>query len=173
MGGVEPNMKTKNVLIGIVLVLVVFIFLGGTAYGLAQLSTNVEVVIEDDAVASVSESQYDWGTIRMYDGMATKVFKVKNTGSKTLKLYNATTSCACTTVQVKTATQQTPALNMHGKSNVVIEIAPGEEAAVEVVFNPAYHGPSGVGAISRVASMKTNDPQQPELKFNLTAVVEQ
>jgi archaellum component FlaG (FlaF/FlaG flagellin family) len=164
-------MKTKKILLAGLIGISVLLFVGGTVYGLAQLSKTVEVVIENDAAATVNETEYDWGTIKMYDGLAKKTFLVKNTGTKTLQLYSPTTTCSCTTVQVRTASERTAALSMHSQSNDVIDVAPGDEAEVEVVFNPAFHGPSGVGPISRSAIIKTNDPQQPELKFNLSAVV--
>lgn len=166
-------MNTKKLLLGGLAALVGILFIAGTVYGLAQLSKTVEVVVENDAAATVDETDYDWGTIKMYDGLAKKTFTVKNTGTRMLKLYSATTTCSCTTVQIRTAAQQTANLSMHSQSNDVIDVAPGGQAEVEVVFNPAFHGPSGVGPIQRSAIVKTNDPNQPELKFNLSAVVTQ
>jgi len=60
---------------------------------------------------------------------------------------------------------------MHEKSSSVFEVKPGETAELLVEFDPAFHGPSGVGPITRTITMNTNDVKNPVLSFNLTANV--
>lgn len=45
----------------------------------------------------------------------------------------------------------------------------GEEATVEVIFDPAAHGPAGVGRIERKITIENNAGQSLELEF--TALV--
>jgi hypothetical protein len=42
---------------------------------------------------------------------------------------------------------------------------PNEEAMVEVVFDPAAHGPAGIGPIDRVVTIENSDGQPLELAF--------
>lgn len=48
-------------------------------------------------------------------------------------------------------------------------INPNEEAIVEVVFDPAAHGPAGVGRIQRIITIENDSGQPLELQF--TALV--
>jgi len=43
---------------------------------------------------------------------------------------------------------------------------PGEEAIVEVVFDPTAHGPAGVGTIQRVVTIENNAGEPLELQFS-------
>ena len=45
-------------------------------------------------------------------------------------------------------------------------INPGEEASVEVVFDPKAHGPAGVGKIQRVVTIDNNAGSPMELSFS-------
>lgn len=45
-------------------------------------------------------------------------------------------------------------------------INPGEEASVEVVFDPAAHGPAGVGQIQRTVTIENNTGKPLELGFS-------
>ena len=104
-------------------------------------------------------------------GLATKTFEITNDGTETLQLYEVATSCTCTTAQLISESGRSPLYSMHTKSKYVHEIAPGETAQLEVVFNPAFHGPSGVGPITRQVTMQTNNPQEPILSFEVAADV--
>ena len=50
-------------------------------------------------------------------------------------------------------------------------LKPKEGAEVVTVFDPAAHGPQGIGPISRLVSFETNDPQNPYIEFSFSAVV--
>jgi len=47
-------------------------------------------------------------------------------------------------------------------------IEPGEEASLEVVFDPAAHGPAGVGRIDRIVNLENNAGKPLELVFSAT-----
>jgi len=52
-----------------------------------------------------------------------------------------------------------------------MELLPGEQAQVEVVFDPAFHGPSGLGSITRQVVMDTSDPDRSRLEFSMRGLV--
>jgi len=72
---------------------------------------------------------------------------------------------------LKTSSQTSPKFKMHEKSSYVFEVNPGETAELIVEFDPAFHGPSGVGPITRTITMNTNDTKNSTLTFNLTGNV--
>lgn len=171
----KKDMKNKKggvdkFLLGIVLLtiisLVVVVFFAtrsGGARAEIEADTQVETI--------VTENKYDWGTIDIKGGIATKSFPIKNSGSSALKLFNVKTSCMCTTAQLKTSEVTSKKFQMHENSSDVIEVKPGETAELIVEFDPAFHGPSGVGPITRIITMSTNDIKNPTLTFNLAANV--
>lgn len=141
------------------------IFLGKSESQKPQVAAVTNVSLTTDSTS------FDWGTIKLKGGKVDKTFTITNTGSDTLKLYEVVTSCLCTTAQVKINGNVSPYFAMHQKSSWVGEVAPGETAELEVVFDPAFHGPQGVGDITRMITVKTNAQSQPEVSFNLTAKV--
>lgn len=152
--------------IGITLLLFVGVIYFGT-----KLGATTEVSADNQVNMQVAESRYDWGTIDINGGVVNKTFSIENTGSSPLKLYDVVTSCMCTTAQLKTPSQTSKQFGMHEKSTSVFEVQPGETAELVVEFDPLFHGPSGVGPISRTVTVNTNDANQPALSFHLSANV--
>jgi hypothetical protein len=151
-----------------VLVLGVGIFLvskdnAGQVASDSTMSENARLVVE--------ESSYDWGEIGIDDGNVEKTFNIKNEGSENLSLSDVVTSCMCTTAQLILGGETSPEFGMHSKSRYVMDVPPGETAQLKVVFDPAFHGPSGVGPITRQVEVKTNDQDNPEIMFILKALV--
>lgn len=155
----------------IITLAVIFAGLVGGAYLAFNTNSQVPIEASTGAKAGRSESSSDWGEIVMNDGNVEKSFSVRNDGTDVLKLFDVITSCACTTAQLMASGKQSPLFGMHTKSNYVMELQPGEEASLNVIFDPAYHGPSGVGPIMRTVTVETNDPENPTLTFTLTGVV--
>ena len=46
------------------------------------------------------------------------------------------------------------------------EVSPGEEVSVDVTFDPAAHGPAGVGSIQRVVVLENNAGENVELQIS-------
>lgn len=124
-----------------------------------------------DAKAQVMESTYDWGEISIDGGKVEKVFDIKSEGAGTLRLHNVSTSCMCTTAQLLLGNKKSPEFGMHTKSSYKLEVPPGETAQLKVVFDPAFHGPSGIGPVTRQIEVQTNGANQQKLSFVLTAMV--
>jgi len=118
---------------------------------------------------------YDLGNVKIDGGIVTKEYEVKNTTDKTLKLKKVATSCMCTTASFELGDKKTKYFGMegHGDSNpsVNIEIGPGQTGKVVARFDPAAHGPQGVGPIDRSIFLTFSDPAGvKEMKFNGTVV---
>ena len=157
-------MKQKIVLITIGII--TFAILGAGAWLLSK-PVGVEVEKSDQAKAFVTETNHDWGEIKIDGGKAEKIFMIKSTGAGPLKLSDVSTSCMCTTAQVIIDGKGGPLFGMHQKSSWVGEIPAGKEAELKIVFDPAFHGPSGVGSMTRQIEVATNDKNNPKLEFML------
>lgn len=140
------------------------VWLGSSQTPQISASQNVKAYTTDPTSA-------DWGDIPMYKGNVTKVFTIKNTGTDTLKLYNIKTSCHCTKSHVNIGSDESPDFGMSSYSSWVGEVPPGKEAKLSVIFDPAYHGPNGVGPINRFVSVETNDKTNTKLTFTVTGTV--
>jgi len=141
------------------------IFLAG------KLTSTASVEIDANAKVVAEETAHEWGEINLNDGNVQKVFKITNSGTAPLVLSNVATSCMCTTAELSLGEEKSPKFGMHTKSSYVLEVPAGETAELKVIFDPAFHGPSGVGPINRQVTVATNDPENPELNFMLTAMV--
>jgi hypothetical protein len=123
------------------------------------------------SIAYTENTLHEWGEIPLNDGVVTASFPIKNGSENTLTLTNIATSCMCTTAKLVKGDTVSPEFGMHTKSDYVFSVPPGETANLEIVFDPAFHGPSGVGPITRQVKVTTNDPDNPTLNFTLTATV--
>lgn len=121
---------------------------------------------------TVPEKSYDFGTISMKNGKVSYDFKVQNTGNKPLTVTKMFTSCMCTEAFLVNGAKESGPFGMPGHAALAPiseSIAAGASAVVRVVFDPAAHGPAGVGTISRVVTVQT-DTGAP-LEFRFRAVV--
>lgn len=118
-----------------------------------------------------TESSYDFGVISMAKGKVTKKFILKNNTPEAIAAEKLYTSCMCTQATLVKGDERFGPFGMpaHGKIPEINEdIEPGQEAGVEVVFDPAAHGPAGVGPIEREVILETSDGR---LKFKFKAQV--
>lgn len=119
----------------------------------------------------MEEKTHDWGEIPINGGKVEKVFRLTNTGEGELELANLATSCMCTTVVVSTKAGESPAFGMHEQSTWKARLETGETAEMRVVFDPAYHGPTGKGTVTRVVSFETSDPANKQVELWLKGKV--
>lgn len=155
----------------IAIVLFTLLVLGGGALFVSSLGEKPQLSVSQAAKVEAPETTYSWGEIPLNRGNVKKTFLIKNAGKETLQLANIKTSCMCTTARVFIKEQSSPPFGMHSQSPWVGKIAPGEEAQLEIVFDPAYHGPSGLGPVTREILLETNDPANSKLIFTLTGTV--
>lgn len=158
-------------IIGILLFSLVFI--GGAYFVLlsgdkqAQVTSYTQNDLNKPTV-QVKESFFDMGTIKA-SNQKVKDFTIKNIGTKPLQLYNLSSSCGCTTVQIVYQNAFSKEFSMHVKSDYVALIAPQAEAKVRVIYKP-YVMPV-YGTVGREVYVETNDPVQPKLVFKIKAFV--
>lgn len=162
-------MKDNKFVIGIVAVTLVLAV--GLIWGVTKMSGQAEVASSTQVEAFVEQTNHDWGTISIDAGKVTVDFDIKNNGTEPLSLFNVATSCTCTTAQLKLGDAASPLFGMHTKSAYAMAVPPGETAQIQAVFDPAFHGPGGVGPISRQVTVQTNDAARPVLTFLLSANV--
>ena len=164
-------MKPNRLIITISILTLVILGLGVWLLTRPTAGSQLGTSTASGGKAEVPVTSFDWGTIDYGGGDAIAEFIINNPGSGPLSLSEVSTSCMCTTAQIIINDQKSPFFVMHQKSSWIGQIPPGVQAKLKVVFDPAFHGPSGVGPVVRQVVMKTNDPEHPKLEFNLTGTV--
>lgn len=113
-------------------------------------------------------AEYDAGTVSMQDGLVEKTFEIKNDGQGDLKIENIWTSCMCTTAHLRVGNKTSPEFGMHTQFSLWSEIiSPGETGYLDVVFDPAFHGPKGTGSLIRVIYLATNDTNNKQAQIKM------
>ena len=169
--------KDTKILIGVLvfsfLLIVGFaIWQGGKESPAKEVDAIASVDIKD---LEVSPASYDVGTIKMKDGNVVKTYEVKNTSAESMKLQRIATSCMCTKTKIKIGDKETREFGMEGMGDknppVNLELPSGQTATVTAIFDPAAHGPKGVGSFDRTVFLYFSNPTgTKELKFNGTVV---
>lgn len=118
----------------------------------------------------IPQKEYDAGTISMADGPIKYTYEIKNTGDGDLKINSIWTSCHCTTSRLTVGDKTSEEFGMDKRSTSQ-KIAPGETGFLEVTFDPAFHGPRGVGSAVRAIYLSTNDPQNRKAEVRLVVNV--
>ena len=160
----------KKVLIASVL-LTIALLGGGTFLLTGGSSGPARVTVSQSAKAFAQQRSYDFGQVSYQGANVTRDFIIKNTGTDILRLMNIRTSCHCTKAQVIVNGETSPYFGMSGVSSWIGEIQPGKEGKLKVIFDPAYHGLGGVGPVSRLVNVETNDASNKNLEFSLTGTV--
>ena len=103
---------------------------------------------------------YDFGAVSMLKGNVEHEFVITNTNGTNLTVTKAETSCMCTRAVLKLpdGTQLGPfGMPGHGFSpSLDAVVRPGEQLAVRAIFDPAAHGPAGIGRIERAVTLGTS-----------------
>ncbi|MBI4280992.1 DUF1573 domain-containing protein [Candidatus Uhrbacteria bacterium] len=123
----------------------------------------------NDGDLTLSTQSFDFDTISMAAGSVKTAFTVQNQQSLPVTISRLYTSCMCTTATLRKNGQDFGPFGMQGHGSIPKinqSIAPGEEATVEVVFDPTAHGPAGVGRINRVVFVETSDGSPLEFKVS-------
>ena len=125
-----------------------------------------------NSALQTDEPSFDFGTISMAGGNVSREFSFVNSGGETLTINQIYTSCMCTTAVLDLAGRKFGPFGMpgHGFSTPIkAEVAPSVAGKINVVFDPAAHGPAGVGLIERFVYVQTGDGAV--LRFRITALV--
>jgi len=159
----------KNIILagGVLLLVVVGVVWWGIG---SSRQTQAEF---SDGELIMEESTYDFGEIIMQDGDVMHRYLLKNGSSEPVNITEVYTSCMCTEAVVEVNGKRTREYGMpgHSPSDSDITIMPGEEAYVEAIFDPAAHGPSGVGLAERSVYLSTNSRTAPKMEMMFRAMV--
>lgn len=157
------NLITSLVIIGVLILGVVLIFRNSASVG-----QNSEIPPR----LAAEEINFDFGEISMAAGRVIHNFKIKNHSAEAIKLSNITTSCMCTEAFLLYQGERHGPFGMPGHGGPTHEmnetLAGGDTATMEIVFDPAAHGPAGIGPITRQVKLETSDGY---LEFNVSALV--
>ncbi|MBI2123832.1 MAG: DUF1573 domain-containing protein [Candidatus Wildermuthbacteria bacterium] len=158
----------KNIIVGIVVGAVIFAGIVWIARPDGK-DAGATVLQNSNGVLNAKEQSFDFGSISMAAGKVTHRFAVKNTGADPVNISKMYTSCMCTTSILQKGGKKFGPYGMPGhgfvpKMNAVID--PGEEVSVDVTFDPAAHGPAGVGKIDRVVILENNAGENIELQIS-------
>ncbi len=125
-----------------------------------------------DSALIAGESFFNFGEVSMARGTVTHAYTIRNTSNAPVTIRKVTTSCMCTEATLILGEKRFGPYGMPGHGlapSVNATLAPGQEATVEVVFDPAAHGPAGVGRADRIVFVE--DATGLVLQLNFTATV--
>lgn len=167
----KEQIKQIAILLGIIAVVITGLVLLTNGKKPNAPSTAAEVKNNEDLIAK--ESAYDFGTISMSNGKVSKEFLLENKTANTVLIGEVFTSCMCTEAELKVGDKTAGPFGMQGhggarKAN--LEVKPGETLTVNAIFDPAAHGPSGVGPIERQVIIFTGADKLP-ISLQFKAVV--
>jgi len=133
---------------------------------------QVEAPPPVNRILAAKESSFDFGTVSMAAGKVTHRYWIRNTGASPITIRRLYTSCMCTTAALVKANRKYDPYGMPGHGfmpTINAPMAPDEAAMVEVVFDPAAHGPAGIGRVDRFVTLQTD--REPPLELAFTALV--
>lgn len=138
---------------------------GGVQHPAGNTSTAPSSLTSDSML-------FDFGTISMAEGKVTHQFKIANSSTFPVSLNKIYTSCMCTATQFTINAKTYGPFGMEGmggNTSVDVTMGPGETAVVDAIYDPAAHGPAGVGNIDRYISLQ--DTNGGTLQLEIKALV--
>ena len=145
------NGMNKYVIISIIIGTVVM--LGGLIWVGQPADSNDQDGSGTTFLLKSEEKLFDFGTISMAKGKVSHEFKVTNESDQPITLKKIHTSCMCTATNFILNQKKYGPFGMQGMGGGVtsanVTINPGESAMAEAIYDPAAHGPAGVGPIDR------------------------
>lgn len=106
---------------------------------------------------SAREIQFDFGPISMAAGKVSHRYWFRNESADPVLIRRVYTSCMCTAATLVKGPRVIGTYGMPGHGplpDVNEKLVPGEAAYVDVVFDPAAHGPAGLGHTERVVTIE-------------------
>lgn len=134
----------------------------------SQPATPAPVAMQGAYGLQARETDYDFGSISMAAGKVTHRYWFRNENTAPVLIRRIYTSCMCTTATFVRGMKVINSYGMlgHGPLPAVNQsLNPGEAAFVDVVFDPAAHGPAGLGPTRRVVTIESDAGQPVELRF--------
>jgi hypothetical protein len=138
------------------------------ANAIAPAAASPAVASPAQASLLAKETFFDFGSISMAAGNVSHRYWFRNESATPVLIRRIYTSCMCTTATFVKGGRVVNRYGMpgHGPLPSVDEtLAPGEAAYVDVVFDPAAHGPAGLGRTARVVTIESNTGLPLELRL--------
>jgi len=158
--------KYKNIVLGILVIVVATALVVSLKRGRANAQPAGGY-----ASLTLEETAYDFGNLSMAAGKVMHGFKIKNTSDKPVVINKFYTSCMCTEATLEVGGKKIGPYGMPGHTSIPTigeRLAPGAEATIDVDFDPAAHGPAGVGHIERVIYIESKGVPKQELGISAT-----
>ncbi len=163
----------KKRIIFIVFAALAVVALLAWGYGRASKEPRTEVHASAGGSLTATETLYDFGTISMANGKVSHSFRVANQTADQVTLTNVQTSCMCTSaylVKSDGTTEGPFGMPGMGGINATNFVIPAQSTqTVDVVFDPAAHGPAGIGDINRFIDLM--DVNGKTIELEIKAVV--
>ena len=119
-------------------------------------------------------AEHDFGRILIDGGKVETVFSIVNEAPADVQLLSVATSCGCTEAVAEFADGSTVGsfeLPLDGQENDAGRaVQAGEGFKVRVVFDPAAHGPDGIGQLMREVILATRGAGQTRLVITANVV---
>ena len=164
--------KTKQI---VIYAIGAVVFVGVIFWGFVGKNSESDSQGFSSSVLAATENSFDFGTISISGGNVSHEFVVINDGTNPVVVEKVYTTCGCTTAILTDASNKEYGpfgMQGHGTSpDTRAEIGPGESLTVRAIFDPAAHGPSGVGLAQRSVYIETNSAKSPKLEFSFQASV--
>jgi len=166
------GMKKILILIALVGVLAILFFAGNIG---SQETIGAENGERNKSAATVAftitPANFDFGNISMKRGNVRQMFTVTNDGDMPITIRKVTTSCMCTEAFIVQDDIRKGPFGMPGHSSVplVNETVPAKGTlGMEVVYDPAAHGPAGIGRIERAVFIEDENGAVQTLQISAT-----
>lgn len=134
----------------------------------ASVESRSSALANSAGTLRAREATFNFGSISMAAGKVTHRYWIRNADTEPILVRKLYTSCMCTTAALVKGGRKSDPYGMPGHGfipSINVPINPKEEAMVEVVFDPAAHGPSGIGPIERVVTIENSGGHPLELAF--------
>lgn len=128
------------------------VIIGLMAWGYGRMAGPTQAQLTEKGSLKVAETLYDFGTISMANGKVNHMFEISNPTEKDITIENVQTSCMCTNAYIVNGADREGPFGMPGMGGMtaVKYVIPAYGTrAIDVVFDPAAHGPAGVGNVDR------------------------
>lgn len=162
--------KTLSIIVGVT------IFLGLLfAFSTPVNNSNLQVKGTQEKkqnILSADQFSYDFKEISMKKGNVSHSYTIKNPTDKPIVLTKLVTSCMCTKATLVIGDKKYGPFGMPGHggsiSDFTATLAPGQEATIAAVFDPAAHGSAGIGKIERSIYLESSSSAVLEVSFTAT-----
>lgn len=150
-------------IVGVIIVIVAILFaviMAISSYWATPVDKVQNTGAETIEIKLGHEITNDFGDIDQQDGNFVQSYRLINSSNVPMQINGAKTSCACTKVKIKEKS-----FGMHSFDTPTLSLNPGESEIIEVIFDPALHGPFGKGSIKRTITLSSPGGQETGIHF--------